>query len=197
MHRSLAIVSVALALAAAGAAPKAKDSKSVVYGPTQVGAKLVYKVSDVEWVEEVTAVERTDGATTVTLTRTYPVGTTQPTVYRTTADGLFKVAEGPKTFDPPEGLVRFPVGDKPRWEVGVVVGDRNLRAKAWVVGEEEVIVPAGKFVAVRVDTEYPFGGARNVRASRWYAPGVGLVRETDGEHEIAALKSFTPGPAKK
>jgi|GEM_PF-5280401 len=50
-----------------------------------------------------------------------------------------------------------------------------------VVGEEEVVTPAGTFKAVRVDTEYPKG---TCWSKVWYAPGRGAVKTEQGGREI-------------
>ncbi|MGL4422545.1 MAG: hypothetical protein ACRCZF_17895 [Gemmataceae bacterium] len=60
-------------------------------------------------------------------------------------------------------------------------------------GPEEVLVPAGKFMALRVD--YGKGSRADFKpeGTIWYAPGVGTVKHIDGRNETLILKSFTIG----
>jgi hypothetical protein len=64
----------------------------------------------------------------------------------------------------------------------------------YTVGKvEEVEVPAGKFQAIRVEEKTD---VLLESATRWYAPGVGLVKavSTLGKNEqIQVLKSYTCG----
>jgi hypothetical protein len=55
------------------------------------------------------------------------------------------------------------------------------------LGEERVKVPAGEFVAARVEWDVAPGQT----VTYWYARGVGLVRQ-DGTPN-RTLESFTPG----
>ena len=64
-----------------------------------------------------------------------------------------------------------------------------------VYGPERVEVPAGRFEAIRVEVEWPFGGG-TMRRVTWYAPGVGPVRRTlqaSGAEMVEVLKAFQPG----
>lgn len=66
-------------------------------------------------------------------------------------------------------------------------------------GKEEIIVPAGKFTAIRVDVVITRGKDTN-QVTQWYAAGVGLVKEAAQGRELTItreLKEFTPGKAEK
>ena len=59
-----------------------------------------------------------------------------------------------------------------------------------------VLVPAGRFTATRIEIEVRLNGGRAIRHERWYAPGVGLVKqvETDGRRKaVMVLKRFERG----
>ena len=63
---------------------------------------------------------------------------------------------------------------------------------------EEVEVPAGKFTAIRVESEVSVGSPiplLRFKLTEWYAPGVGLVKmigRYDNSVATRVLKSFTP-----
>jgi len=61
---------------------------------------------------------------------------------------------------------------------------------------EDVEVPAGKFHAVRVESEEPVGKELTQKTTTWYAPGVGWVKmvlQFGDAKEVKVLKSFAPG----
>ena len=65
-----------------------------------------------------------------------------------------------------------------------------------VYGPERVVVPAGRFEALRVESETPYDGA-TMRRVTWYARGVGPVRRVlrAGRAELVeVLTEFQPGP---
>jgi hypothetical protein len=178
-------------------APKAGE-RPPIYLPTAVGAKLNYKVPDGHVVETVTAVEEKDGRTAVTLDRRHSAGFEVTVIYRLAGDGVYRLAFGDRRYDPPICVLALPVAEKKGWEHDLPLdGGPTARVKARVVGEEEVTVPAGKFKAVRVDTEFQTPKADPIHSSEWYAVGIGLVRLVSGGEDVYVLTSFTPAPAKK
>jgi len=178
------------------AAPAPKD-KAPLYHATAVGAKLVYEVAAggqvAQQTDTVVAADVKDGAVVISLRQT---GTRIETLVRRVAvsgAGLVAVSVGAHTYDPPDALLRLPARAGDAWERVPTKKECGIsRFHSRVVGEEDVVVPAGKFKAVRVDvTTVVFG--TELKASNWYAPGVGLVKQTNGDHFLMVLKSFTPG----
>jgi hypothetical protein len=197
MSRWIVPIVAALSGSVVLAAPKAGE-RPPIYLPTAVGAKLTYKAPDGHVVKTVTAVEEKDGRTVVTLNRKHSSGFEGALTYRLTGDGVSLVAYADKPYDPPVCVLALPVAAKKAWEYDLPLdGGPTARVKARVVGEEEVTVPAGKFKAVRVDTEFRTPRADPILSSEWYAVGIGLVREVVGGEDRYVLTSFTPGPAKK
>jgi hypothetical protein len=183
---ALTVTSVALA----APAPKARE-KEVAYFPTRMGDKREYEVRSGDTVEStytdtVTKVEKADAALHVTITRDYPGGQSWQTIIAVSADGLFRVSSNGKAVDTPVMLFKLPAKAGTKWERG----PEGSQTTYTVVGEEDVEVPAGKYKAVRVE-EAVGGGTRTVL---WFAPGVGLVKQTNpGSDAIVVLKAFTPG----
>jgi hypothetical protein len=96
-------------------------------------------------------------------------------------------------IDPPACLLKLPHEDGARWKYRVKAqpgGLAGAEATNTAHGPEEVVVPAGKYQAIRVE----YRGTRDSKeeaATFWYAPGVGLVKMVC-EGVLQELKSFTP-----
>jgi hypothetical protein len=126
---------------------------------------------------------------------------------RVSAVGVFVVAEDgrPRTIPlpliPPPGL-KLPARPGDVREVNTRgPGNVPVRWKMVVRGTEKVTVPAGTFAAVRFDHTHTIPGVDGLpetvfHFSQWFAPDVGLVRETWADKEVGVLKSFTPGRPK-
>jgi len=115
--------------------------------------------------------------------------------------GRRQLGKDPIYVDPPQ--VCLPASPRPggTWTWSGTVADDTARIDGSVEAEETVKVPAGEFKALRVRVETTTSRGKG-RATRWYAPGVGLVKE---EVEIAVkdgppartraeLKSWRIGP---
>ena len=195
MSRSvLSLLILAVSAELAPAAPSPKDApKPVLYFPTTLGDSWV--VANGETVFQscvITEVEKRDGVTRVTVSETLQDGKLRRSfTYDVSEKGVTAVAGGGEMLPNPDVLIQFPATPGTKWERAIVGGNAKPRGTSvrTVIGEEEVETPAGKFKAVRVDTEYPAG----VHFCKdWYAPGRGKVK-TDFQGTVFLLKSFTPG----
>jgi hypothetical protein len=191
------------ACAALSAAPMAPVPahlmpKDPAYFPTAVGTVWVYTQPEYEMKLVVTKAEKAGEGTLVSVENVVAAGKTLPIhkvlVSRT---GLAWAEEAGEAYTPPVGLLRLPHRPADVWRTS---SKRTVAAKKPFVltfeaemtdcGEEEVRVPAGAFRALRVDSEVSLNGNKE-RVSRWYAPGVGLVKE-QRPHTVRELKSFDP-----
>jgi len=95
------------------------------------------------------------------------------------------------------------VGDAPVLKVPAVPAQQWVAGKVGRAGQfrrftshgaEEVEVPAGRFRAMRVETTFvePEGMPQLVE-QKWYAPGVGVVKQADNLNRSRVLKRFTRG----
>lgn len=185
MTRSLVFALVLPALAPAAPVPKGKVAGP--YFPTTVGDTREYEWRTGDKVDEgytdaVTGVEkRKDGATHVTVRRSYSKGLTYTTVIGVSADALTRVSEGGEPLADPTVLLKLPPTVGTEWE--------SAGAKYVVAAEEEVSVQAGKFKTVKV--EMTSGGGKTIL---WFAPAVGLLKMAPGGGERALeLKAFMTG----
>lgn len=117
--------------------------------------------------------------------------------YTISDDGLFAIKRAYRNktlftnFDPPEPMLKFPLekGKKWKWH-GKIFKNTSGKFDFEVIGEEEIITPAGTFKATRVDMKGTASDGSSVESSKWYAEGVGVVKEettTAVGHIVAEL----------
>lgn len=99
-------------------------------------------------------------------------------------------------YDPPYPVIHFPLEVGKAWQWKGSCGTQPLELEFYVMAEEELEVPAGTFVArkVTVQEHSPLGGGS---AIRWYAEGIGMVREeasSDLMEFSAELESYEVPP---
>jgi hypothetical protein len=215
MSRSLAVLSLPVFVLAVGYAapvPKAPAEKS--YTATADGTVLVYLWTTTndkggsdqsEVTEVVTAVKKT--AAGLVVTRSHKMGGGDygsSDTFLLSDKGLFTTGtnmtgpgvEGERSWkiDPPACLLKLPHKDRAEWAYDCPAQDGGLvgvKATNTAYGPEEVVVPAGKYMAIRVEHAGTSNG-KATKATFWYAPEVGLVKMLcDGV--VQELKSVTPG----
>src|SRR5688500_2877984 len=113
MTRLLAACAILLAVAPVGSAPRLKDEPRGVYFPMTVGDRWVvemrYATTTSEYTETVTAVEKADGGTVVTVARGADGQPDSHSQVKVTDQGLFRVSNLGTTYDPPYCILKFPV----------------------------------------------------------------------------------------
>ena len=170
------------------------------YFPTGKGARWVYDEQGSERVFAVTAVEEKDGAKLVTVTELPERSGGLSGRVAVSEKGLFQVGTGLAgfTYDTPVCLLRLPHKPGDRWgfHIHAQFNLKEYKGIKTVRAAEEVVVPAGRYTAIPVVTDYAIDGAQQAPITMWYARGVGLVKLTfegiNGSHELV-LKSFTAG----
>jgi len=195
MSRLLLILFVPFAAVPLAAAPVPKHlfpKDPPLYYPTKVGTKWVYSEDGIERTLVVEAVERGHGGLAVTVATVDGGGRVAHEKVVVSPGGLARLV----TEEGQRELLRVPHEKGDTWDYAIGSPELLLAVlTATAAGEENVTVPAGKFVAARVDYELttPVPQEQKSRWTCWYALGVGLVKmEYDGK-VFRALKSFTPG----
>jgi hypothetical protein len=202
MARQLAALAMLVTGLTAAAAPNLKEKGEPLYYATKEGDKPVYEMrsgdTTTEATEVVTKVEKKDGTLLISVSREFQGRTTPPSQVSVSEKGVFRVASAGRELPVPIPMLKLPgkPGDTWTYEPDTGGGGGPARKTTYRMGrEEEVEVPAGKFKALRVESEQELG-ANLFRSTLWYAPGVGLVKSltnTNGHERIQVLKSFTPG----
>lgn len=183
-------------LTATLAAPIPKAKPTELYFPTVEGTKRVMEVTTTgsqtgERTETVSKVEEKDGKYTVSIVLGEVSNQSKPVVYEVSDKGVSQT--------PPDGGDLVPVlklgkaGES--WATEQPARGGGQKTTYTTGKEEEVEVPAGKYKAIPVTIDAPFGD-RTYRTVVWYAPGVGVVKSTveiSGITRTEVLKSFTSG----
>jgi hypothetical protein len=114
--------------------------------------------------------------------------------------GRRRIGQEDAVLDPPQLVLPADPAAKKQWDASFQANFTAMQVKSSVEAEETVRVPAGEFKALRVKVVTTTGRGTG-RATRWFAAGVGLVKE---EVEVdakggplrtrAELKSYRIGP---
>ena len=184
-------------LAPAAPVPPEADRPRYFF-PTTVGTKWVYfhEGPRVEITDVVTKVTKKDGTTTVTVARYFEGVEDEDKEEVLVSDkGVFLATWYSCRCDPPICWLKTPFKVGQAWTfrtelvTQVMPSDRSGTMKVTAV--EKVEVPAGVFEAVRVEAKGTDLGPWT--ETRWYAPGVGVVKRITRAKDEVVLKSFTPG----
>jgi hypothetical protein len=176
--------------------PKDADKRLAPCFPTQVGSKWVVvqtNNSDPDESDEsertlaVTAVEEKNGAKIVTIGDNWKVAVSE--------QGLFEMENSGEKYSPPLCLLKLPSQPGDKWTTHPMFMQAKIDLENMFVGLEVVEVPAGKFTALRVDSEFTECG-KTLRIRSWFAPGIGPIKTTMKGPDVdvvVVLKSFAPG----
>jgi hypothetical protein len=199
MYRLFITTALTLLAALAPAAPIPGDNRPVSYYPVQKGSKWVYADGTAQGkVVVLTAVESKGGATFLTLVMQLPEGKTAPYQKVKLSDtGVFSVEVLGEPIDPPQCRLKLPARNGLVWKESEQSDGVTTKSTYTAFGPEDVVVPAGRYKAIRVELEMEIAlkGAKldkPYRQTNWFAPGVGCVKQTAGE-AVEELKSFTLG----
>ena len=188
-----------LAAFASAQVPQSPNGAVGVYFPTKPGTRRVYSYAEEEVVDVVTKVER-NGNSFVVTTETFAAGKKLLSERWSVSEGnLSRVEFNGKTEDPPNYVVKDADHGLATWRIEHPGHADGFRVGRTLHGPEEVEVPAGKFHAVRIESEY-VNRHTTRRSTAWYAEGVGLIKEVlhcDNDATITSkmLKSVTDVPA--
>lgn len=195
----LAGTTVAVPLVAAPVPAHLKPKDQPVPFPSAVGTTWVYEVVGGDHTQVIADVKQKDGATLVTTDYHDTFGKkVSELVYSVSDKGVFSVSAGAVTYDSPWCVFKYPYCEGQTWDTNQQAGGTGNRGKRTAGPMECVKVPAGEFVAVRVECEDGIDGPTPWRTTTWYAPGVGRIktvyRDADGKATgESVLKSFTLG----
>jgi hypothetical protein len=78
-------------------------------------------------------------------------------------------------LDPPQTMMAAPLENGATWDFSGKLGDSDVHQHYEVVGEEDVVVPAGKFRAFHIHGEQ-IAPAR-MTIDRWFVNGVGIIKD--------------------
>lgn len=159
--------------------------------PTKKGTKWIYTAGDMEITVSVDGTEKVGDVECSILKREFPDTTTRE-FYSVTEKGvsLHKI-EAQQTMEFKDNAI-------PRVRFGTKKGDtwewkaEGQEGKYENAGEEEITVPAGKYKTLKIVVNAK-GGGSEYKITRWYASGVGLIKEESvrGDQSfVMELKKF-------
>jgi RNA polymerase sigma factor (sigma-70 family) len=184
------------------ARPPDDGGPSDLYFPTKEGTRRVYEVrfggKTSESSETVTKVDKKGAGFHVTTASEVAPGALLKTVTAVSAKGVYLVEVAGKVHAEPLPLLKLPAKAGDSWTVEHQIPAAGPAQFTSTVSKVEgVKVPAGTFQAIRVEEKTEQTNPPTT-ATRWYAPGVGLVKMVASsgtvEHSVV-LKSFTPAGA--
>jgi hypothetical protein len=141
----------------------------------------------------VTQVTKEKGGFVASINYTQNGASMQIEKYRVTPTALFRIASGmggKNIIQPPLPIVKYPLtpGKTWKWAGAIVSGKVSIRATSdFIVAEpEEIVLPAGKFKAIKVHAENTLflpaqgknkGQTASLPNDNWFVPGVGWVQQ--------------------
>lgn len=78
-------------------------------------------------------------------------------------------------FDAPQPMVASPITVGHTWDFETNFGGTKVHQHYEIVGEAEIVIPAGKFRAFHIRCEQSLPGKMTI--DRWFAPNVGIVKD--------------------
>lgn len=166
------------------------------------GEKTPDALTKVTTTKQVVKVEMQDGKTTATLESALDFGMPVGNGPEKTREVI--LADGTGVYNPrPKGsqsdqatpLFKYPLKPGVIFTGTVREGDVEVTTQVTVREMVEVVVPAGTYKAVPVETTVT-SKAATLTSMAWYASGVGLVKQTYLTEKLTItleLKAFTPG----
>jgi hypothetical protein len=171
-----AFILVVLACGAKLIGAELPDSKN--YFPLDEGAEWTYKMTVAgktqKFTNKVAKIETIDDKK-LTQMESSLEGKVVASEHLTQTDkGVFRHRISGIELSKPVEIMRYPAKDGDTWEGESAAGNEKMKLSAKVTAEE-VTVPAGSYKAARVDIDST--GAQAVKASSWYVPDVGMVKQ--------------------
>jgi hypothetical protein len=192
MFRALAIATcyVIVVIRCLASAPAGANVEPY-YFPIKVGAKWVYEWSDSSGKEEATlqvsAVKEQRGAYIVTVDSVSEDGNELVEVISVSKTGLCRLQLWNSKLNPPFRMLVLPFVKGRKWQNDTA----NYKGSSVIERKERVVILAGTFDAIRVQSEYTLDG-NDLSRTCWYAPNIGLIKSVSGDR-LQVLKSFQPG----
>ena len=200
LHHGIRYVCILAALFASlwlmGAPPTASQDAAIDYYSPDPGNVWIYKTND-DCRPEVTikldtVSKRDDNSLVLNFVESTPPDKWIPhNKLLLTKNGIYRIEVAGEKIDPPFCVLKLPHIAKQEWTDEGDMPDAKKIATNKAIGSEEVVVPAGKFMAIRVERTLEIAIDTHYFQQDWFAPGVGCVKKSAGELTYE-LKQFIP-----
>jgi hypothetical protein len=178
--------SLALALTMAAPPAEQEDLKSTPYYPMKEGAAWNYRAGDSHFTLRVTKHEKI-GTTWCARVETFQEGKAEPVGSEDVFvkdDGVYRLASGGKTIDPPVQILKLPPVKNEAWAVDSKVGKDTLKG-TFTEREEDLTVGNTPYTTVTVSCQDLDANGAKYSFKTYYAKDVGMVKQ---EIEAGGLK---------
>jgi hypothetical protein len=203
MKQARGLLLVLMIGSAAVAQDEAPDkARAPDYYPLTVGTKWIYELradgQKKKLTNQVAKIETIDGkklAVVETLIDGMVTGTAHIEV---TDKGVMCHRMSGVELSPPICVLKYPYKKDETWEVETTLGAEKMTVKVKAGDIEEVTVPAGKYKALKTTMDRTVAGTQ-ASASSWFAPEVGVVKQTmeaGGSTATLELEKFEAGKPK-
>ena len=180
--RRAAVWIVAVLVLAAGPVRVAAEPSLAAYFPMAPGTVWTFRTNTSgEIVMRVGAMVRV-GAANCRLIETVVEGTTtKQECYRVEKDGVYALqrsySSGALLLTPPQRVLAAPVAVGERWQWNGRIGEQTVVFNYTWARAEKAVTPAGTFSTMQLYFQGDLGPEVRVESWRWFAPGVGMVKE--------------------
>jgi hypothetical protein len=174
-------VLIATAVPSAAQAPS-NQKKLPDYYPQKPGMKWTYDLDPgngrkIRVANQIARIETIDGKSMARL-ETIVNGRVAMTQHLlSTPEGVFRYRMGETDVSPPLCILKYPIKEGETWKVEPTIGREQSRM-SFTSGRHEVVLLTGaKYQAISVVCEINVE-ASQVKTTSWYAPDVGMVKDT-------------------
>jgi hypothetical protein len=108
------------------------------------------------------------------------------------SDGIYLLTADGEKLSAPLPILKLPPRKGATWRVNFNKGGKRSQG-VYVMGEEDVEVPAGKYRALTLNGEIREGTVRTLAFTYWFARGVGMVKQslrTGDRQTVYELEKF-------
>jgi hypothetical protein len=187
---------VALLALVAGCQPATRPEPTRVaaspYYPLQVGTTWVYRGPDHERVMRVARDEMVNGVPCALVESLRDGTVIEANDVCAKPDGVYILAANGDKLSAPLRILKLPPRNGATWRVNFHKDGKRSQG-VYVMGEDDVEVPAGKYHAVTLQGEIREGTRSTLTFTYWFARGVGIVKQVlrEGDRKtVYELESF-------
>jgi hypothetical protein len=181
--RWVAGIFIAIAIALPGGAQAAPPEKKLLdYYPLTPGTKWTYDVDPgngrkIRLTNQIARIETIDGKSLARLETVINGRVAMTQHLLSTSEGVLRCRLGEADVSPPLCILKYPFKEGETWQAEQVIGHEQSKMSFKSGRHDELTLTAAKYEAISVVCEINMDGAR-LKNTSWYAPDVGLVRDT-------------------
>ena len=172
-----------VAAALPGTAQVASDkAKQPDYYPLRVGTKWTYEINAGAGrkslvTNQITMIETIGGKSLARLEAVVNGKVIGTEHLSSTPEGVFRHRLNKDDLNPPACIIKYPHKEGERWGINTTVGAEQLRLDFQSGKSEPVELPSGRYQTISVIAQTDAQGT-HIAATSWYAPEIGMVRQS-------------------